>query len=148
MEFSTQNNDCHNIENLNSNTDDIQDLISIAKQKNLTMLRMQISENAAVVHKFIGFLINNNNNISCTLTNSLKHVQYLLAQNTFRIYPTTGRQMINYRDGMLSRFRYSMKRSCIRQGRFPLTFITKNFTVGEPRIEYCATSCYFKNSNY
>ena len=39
MKFSTQNNDCHDIGNLNSNTDDIKDLISIAKQANLTMLK-------------------------------------------------------------------------------------------------------------
>ena len=86
MRFSTQNNDCHNVGNLNSNSDDLKELISISKQQNLTMLRMQISETAAVVHKFIGFLISHNGTISCTLTNSLENVQYLLAQNTFRIH--------------------------------------------------------------
>ena len=98
MQFNLQNRDCTNLGNLNSNTDNIQELVSIAKKRNLTMLRMQTSENAAMEHKFIGFLINENRNISCMLTNSLKNVQYLLAQNTFRTYPTTTRQMINFRD--------------------------------------------------
>ena len=109
---------------------------------------MQTSENAAMEHKFIGYVINENHQTSCMLTNSLKNVQYLLAQNTFRTTPTTGRQMINYRDGMLSRFQDNMKRSCIRQGKFPASFVKRNFTVSEPRIENCAASCFFMSTNF
>ena len=56
--------------------------------------------------------------------------------------------MINFRNGMLSHFRDNMKRSCIRQGKFPPSLVTRNFTVSEPRIENCAASCFFQNSNF
>ena len=56
--------------------------------------------------------------------------------------------MIDYRDGMLSRFRDNMERSCIRQGKFPASFIKRNFAVSEPRIENCAAECYFMLSNF
>ena len=147
MKFDIRNRDCSSVGNQNSNTDDIQELVAIAKDRNITRLRMQTYENEAD-HKFIGFLINNDRNISCVLTNSLKRVQYLLAQNTFRTQPTTKQQMTNYRDGMLTRFRDHMERSCIRQGAFPDSFVTHNFTVSEPRIENCAAVCYFQNSNF
>ena len=41
-----------------------------------------------------------------------------------------------------------MKRSCIRQGKFPASFVKRNFTVSEPRIENCAAECFFMFSNF
>ena len=147
LKFSMENRDCTTLGNLNSNTDSIEELIGIAKTRNLTMLRMQTYENA-MEHKFVGYVINDNHQTSCMLTNSVANIQYLLAKNTFRNTPATDRQMIDYRDGMLSRFRDNMERSCIRQGKFPASFIKRNFAVSEPRIENCAAECYFMLSNF
>ena len=147
LKFTVENRDCTTLGNLNSNTDNIEELIAIAKTRNLTMLRMQTSENE-IEHKFIGYVINDNRQTSCILTNSVANINYLLAQNTFRNTPATDRQMINYRDNMLSRFRDNYKRSCIRQGKFPTAFIKRNFAVSEPRIENCAAECYFMLSNF
>ena len=44
LDFNNFNQDCVNVGNLNSNTDDLIDLIEISKSKNITMMRMQISE--------------------------------------------------------------------------------------------------------
>ena len=136
LDFNNFNQDCVNVGNLNSNTDDLIDLIEISKSKNITMMRMQISETAQD-HRYVGYLINQNHEMSCTLTNSVSSIQYLMAQNTFRTYPVNENQVINYRDNMLSQFRDSTDRSCIRQGRFPESFITRKFVVSEPKIETC-----------
>ena len=63
MQFDLRNRDCSTVGNLNSNTDDIQELVEIAKVRNLTRLRMQTYENE-VEHKFIGYIINDIRNIS------------------------------------------------------------------------------------
>ena len=147
LRFSIENRDCTTLGNVNSNTDNIEELIKIAKTKNLTMLRMQISE-TGIKHKFVGYVVNENHQTSCLLTNSVANIQYLLAQNTIRNTPETDRQIINYRDNMLARFKDNHKRSCIRQGRFPNTFVKRKFVVSEPQIENCAAICYFMLSNY
>merc|ERR1712208_211674 len=128
LKFTVENRDCTTLGNLNSNTDNIEELVAIAKTRNLTMLRMQTSENE-IEHKFVGYVINDNHQTSCILTNSVANINYLLAQNTFRNTPATDRQMIDYRDNMLSRFRDNYKRSCIRQGKFPTAFVKRNFAV-------------------
>ena len=147
LQFSMDNRDCTTLGNLNANTDNIEELIQIAKTRNLTMLRMQTYE-SSMEHKFVGYLINNNHQTSCMLTNSVANIQFLLAKNTFRTTPVTDNQMIDYRDGMLARFRDNMERSCIRQGKFPTSFVKRNFAVSEPRIENCAAECYFMLSNF
>ena len=73
LKFTVENRDCTTLGNLNSNTDNIEELISIAKTRNLTMLRMQTSENE-IEHKFIGFVINDNHQTSCILTNSVTNI--------------------------------------------------------------------------
>ena len=148
LNFTVENRDCTTLGNLNSNTDNIEELISIAKTKNLTMLRMQTSEKE-IEHKYIGYVINDNHQTSCILTNSVANSNYLLAQNTIRNTPNTDREIIDYRDNMLSRFRDNHKRSCIRQGKFPPVFVKRSFAVlTEPRIENCAAECYFMLSNF
>ena len=74
LDFSLKNRDCVNLGNLNSNTDDLVDLIEISKSKNITMMRMQISETAQD-HRYVGYLINQNHEMSCTLTNSVSSIQ-------------------------------------------------------------------------
>ena len=148
LDFTVENRDCTTLGNLNSNTDNIEELISVAKTRNLTMLRMQTSEKE-IEHKYIGYVINDNHQTSCILTNSVANTNYLLAQNTIRNTPDTDREIIDYRDNMLSRFRDNHKRSCIRQGKFPPVFVTRSFAVlTEPRIENCAAECYFMLSNF
>ena len=147
LQFRVDNRDCTSVGNLNSNVDSIEELVSIAIAKNLTKLRMQISE-AGDKHKFVGFVVNENHQTSCRLTNSLANTQYLLAQNTFRNKPETDQQVIFYRDHLLSRFKDNYGRSCIRQGRFPSTFITRKFVVSQPQIENCAAICYFMLSKF
>ena len=147
LEFSVENRDCTTLGNVNANTDSIEELITIAKTKNLTYLRMQISE-TGINHKFVGYVVNENHQTSCLLTNSVANIQYLLAQNTIRNTPETDQQIINYRDNMLLRFKDNYKRSCIRQGSFPSRFVKSKFVVSQPQIENCAAICYFMLSNF
>merc|ERR1712015_342097 len=148
LNFTVENRDCTTLGNLNSNTDSIEELISIAKTRNLTMLRMQTSEKE-IEHKYIGYVINDNHQTSCILTNSVANTNYLLAQNTIRNTPNTDREIIDYRDNMLDRFKDNHKRSCIRQGKFSPAFVKRSFAVlTEPRIENCAAECYFMLSNF
>merc|ERR1711891_142916 len=147
LRFSIENRDCTTLGNVNSNIDNIEELIKIAKTKNLTMLRMQISE-TGIKHKFVGYVVNENHQTSCLLTNSVANIQYLLAQNTIRNTPETDQQIINYRDNMLLRFKDNYKRSCIRQGSFPSRFVKSKFVVSQPQIENCAAICYFMLSNF
>ena len=146
MDFNVHNSNCQ-IGNLNSNTDDFNTLIPLVKKNNLTRVLVQHREPGE--HKFVVFLHNTNGRIECKVSHSFHSIQFMLARNNLRLAPRSELEFVRYRDTMLSLFKDTFGKDCIRHGAFDISkFVSKQFHLQSPKIETCSAICHFQHRNF
>ena len=147
MTFSRNNEQCSDIGNQNTNTDSLENIMNIARQRNLTNIKFQHKE-VSKQQLFDAFLRYSNNTFSCVLSSSFHSIQFMLAQNTFRDKPTSPGRINQLRKKMLSLFRDENNRKCVRHGMFPERFYTSVFRLDSPELEHCSLSCFLQHRNH
>ena len=142
-EFQESHTACAVYGNPNDNTDSIEDIKKIAKDKGLNNLLISHQEKTRN-HNFMTLFRMINGSFSCEISYSLARIQLLLASNTRRIPPYYVHERISYRNSLYDLFRDKNGLKCLRHGLiknkniFPYNF--KQY-VEEPGIEACSQIC-------